>query len=179
MKATYVLDPKLERTPCIKILSLLLIIILLIGTIGCSVKFSANGEIAKNCVDKLKNMMKDPDSFILTDDVIVVRTKESSISSSHQYVFISYKAKNSFGANISDTAVFCDGKYYSSAYEPDLRESDYKDSEKYRLARIEQLDMKIAFSSWMAEGSYSNEFTETEQVDMKKIAQALKIQYKK
>ena len=106
-----------------KILLLLLIVcILTYGvTILCScVPNDAEFRSVVDCADYLKYRMKDPESFSVYGTCYYVTKSEDGVPT--EYIFIPYRAANSYGAYGTDVAMFIDG-YYFASYTAD--ESDY------------------------------------------------------
>jgi len=101
----------------------ILVLVLVLGMVGCggSKKLTKDEERALSIVQDLVDSLKDPDSFKLRDDVLVIYNPEKSDPFS-MYVYIDYSANNSYGASIRSIAVY---HYYE--YLGDLKnENDNK-----------------------------------------------------
>lgn len=72
-------------------------------------------QVAIKNTQNLKNMMKDPDSFKLYDDVLVVYYYISAEDDSVGfYTYIDSGAKNSYGGMARDTAMYFNNEYVGS-----------------------------------------------------------------
>lgn len=72
--------------------------------------FTANEKSALRCVEKLKGMMKDPSSFTLTGNIVVI-DGEDKHGLTTKYVYIPSSGTNSYGGRVSNTEIFVGGSY--------------------------------------------------------------------
>lgn len=112
--------------PCV-----LVLVVLLIMTFFSPL--NKNEQMAYECAKELKEMLKDPDSFQLYDEMYIVEYTSKKNAENNQTVLVfKYGGSNSYGANITDRAIFLDGEYIMDYDEiSDLKESDPDFSEKF------------------------------------------------
>lgn len=69
-------------------------------------------QMAYDAAVELKSMLKDPDSFRLYDDeILIIKSYEDDKSISSIYMIMKYGGANSYGGIVSKQAIFCDGEY--------------------------------------------------------------------
>ena len=93
-------------------LSILLVVIIILSFSSCGKTQSIEEQYAIKNTEKLHNMMKDPDSFKLRDDVMVIRHEDKNGSRTF-YTFIHASANNSYGASMQSVSVFKDGTFFA------------------------------------------------------------------
>lgn len=163
----------------IKRLIALLLAMMLLSLCACGKpKLNVDEDRAAKNVEKLINMMKDPDSFILRGDVIVIRDEETG----DYYTYIDHSGNNSYGASVRSTAIF---KNYSYLCDYDDEEYDDEEWDTYEerkeilaaqkeraTARLKlaERNLTVAFSGNEPDGSVS--------VSGEKIAKYLDITHK-
>ena len=116
--------------------------------------------------------MKNPDSFKLQDDILVIDyvDKNSSINEIYIFTYIDYTAENSYGGTVRSIAVYEGYTYIGELEDFDDME---KDDENYAIA----LQSRIAY---LERGLYGDsEDLISEIVSAKKIASKLHIDYTK
>ena len=85
---------------------ILFIILSLIGIFIFKILYSAPEEkYAIESVQKLKNTLRDPDSLVLHDDVLVIVSQYDDDDPTY-YIYISYGARNGYGGMSRNTAMF-------------------------------------------------------------------------
>lgn len=94
----------------IKSLMLLLVLFFTLQSVGCSVQLTEREEYAAECVKKLEDNMKVPDSLKLRS-ILVIEYKHVDASDKEKYAVIEYTAENSYGAALRSSAVFYKGFY--------------------------------------------------------------------
>lgn len=67
--------------------------------------------LAYECALEMKSMMKDPDSFRLYDSMYMLQIYDKEGELLVTYTMFKYGGTNSYGAVVTDEAVFKDGKY--------------------------------------------------------------------
>ena len=130
---------------------------------------SGTEKYALSKVERYQNMMKDPDSFKLRNDVLVIVAKEDD--GRNTYTYITASGNNSYGASITSTAMF---KNYS--YIGDY-EDDYEDFDT-NAEKLEFLTAKKYLLAWNLAGENGEDnWVSAELVSGKKIAKKLHIEY--
>ena len=101
---------KKPNIPIKKIGVLIAIEIALFAVIGISKSsLNANEKMAYECASDLRDKMKDPDSFKLYDEMFLLEyTNEKGTSS---VLVFKYGGANSYGAILTDHAIYADGEY--------------------------------------------------------------------
>ncbi len=109
--------------------------------------------------------MKDPDSFKLREDIVVIVDEDYTT-----YSFIVYSANNSYGASLTGLAMYKDYSYVGDYY--DDEDDFYTEAEikEYKIA-------KAKLAMWRLGGS--GNWHSSEAVSRKKIANKLHIEYVK
>ena len=72
--------------------------------------FTADEKSALKCVERLKGMMKDPSSFTLTGNLVVIDGEDGNGKTS-KYIYIPSSGTNSYGGRVSNTEIFVGGSY--------------------------------------------------------------------
>lgn len=96
-----------------KIITLILICILSFSLANCGNNVNLNKEEqqAYECVVAMKSMMKDPDSFKLYDSMYMLQIYDKDGELLVTYTMFKYGGTNSYGAIVTDEAVFRNGNY--------------------------------------------------------------------
>lgn len=106
---------KEQKKRPVKMIAAIAAVVILAIMIAVGVKnggqLNANDMIAYEDCLALKEDMKDPDSFKLYSDIVMIRWWDNLIGDECYYVFIDYGGTNSYGAMIKNTAIF-DGTLY-------------------------------------------------------------------
>ncbi len=85
-------------------------------------------QLAYENAMKLKDMMKDPDSFKLYDEMFLLNHLDEDGNIEFTYTIFKYGGTNGYGAVTTDEAIFKDGEYIMDyADEPDADASNYID----------------------------------------------------
>ena len=140
--------------------------------------FSSSEKYALNLVEKYQDMLKDPDSMVLRSDVVVISSFPED-GEYTRYCFFTASGNNSYGAAVTSTACFVDGKYIC-----DMGDfpSDEELLEMNPDEALEYLGIKLALSQWRLHGeSCKDEFDDvldSYAVDGNKIARKLHIDSK-
>lgn len=92
------------------IVALIALLVMIVGiTTITSNSFSAEEEYGLKMVDKYQDMLKNPDSLVLRSDVAVI--SYSRDGKTYKYVFFDASGENSYGASVTSTPCFVNGKY--------------------------------------------------------------------
>lgn len=132
-----------------------IVLLLSVLLVGCGKKhvLTEDESYAAKDVRKLQSMMVSPDSFVLRDNIFVVKEDEKP-----KYCFISYSARNSYGVMLQGVAMFEDheylGDYYT--YEEDISTDpeNYNSDEEYQQA----LEQRIRVGAAAVAYSWQNVF---------------------
>ena len=124
-----------------KTLLIITVILILVVSVGLFANYMGllldeNERLAyQNAVD-LQSMMKDPESFRLYDEMYLINKLNDDGSLACTYTIFEYGGTNSYGAVITDQAIF-KGREYIMDYSEELDESDIEYEAKTRV----KLDM--------------------------------------
>ena len=162
-----------------RVISLVLAMVVLLMCVcgGCAAKLTEDEQRVADIVAKLVNMMKDPDSFKLRDDIVVIYMDDHDLGKTY-FTYITYSANNSYGASLADTAMFVDNRYVGSVDDDadDLETTD----ERTTLAKAQ---FNIAAWNFMismgGDPTKNEDWISAETVSMEKIANHLKVDYVK
>lgn len=132
-KVKQILEKKWLK-PCV-----LVLVVLLIMTFFSPL--NKNEQMAYECAKELKEMMKDPDSFQLYDEMYLVEyTSDKGAEYNKTVLVFKYGGSNSYGANITDRAIFMNGEYIMDYDEiSDMDESDWNYEEKFNAYWVLQM----------------------------------------
>lgn len=113
-------------------------------------------------VQNLKNMLKDPDSLKLYEDVLVIFYKTDDHNYDF-YTYIDYGAKNSYGAMVRNTAIYVNRKYVCTMEEA-IKELEVENK------NIELIKASLPYTTYKAQRSWvtSYEYIKKESV-MRKL----------
>lgn len=92
---------------------------------SCGKKQSLEEQYAIKNTQQLHDMMKDPDSFKLRNDVMVVRYEDKNGVRTY-YTFINASANNSYGAAMQSVSVFKDATYFADLDDYDEWQDELK-----------------------------------------------------
>ena len=119
-----------------KVICLLLICCLSLSLACCGKNVVLNEEEqqAYECVVAMKSMMKDPDSFRLYDSMYMLQKYDKEGELLVTYTIFKYGGTNSYGAVVTDEAVFKDGNYLMDyADEADPEADNYKEQLYFKV----------------------------------------------
>lgn len=93
----------------------------------------------QQCLD-MKNMLKNPDSFKLYDDMVFLQHYDEDGNNDYTYFIFAYGGTNGYGAMIKSEAIFKDGEYIMD-YDDDIDDDDY-DADEKRDVMIDLLEFE-------------------------------------
>lgn len=136
-------------------------------------KLDEDEMYAVKIVKEYQEMLKDPDSIKLRSDVIVMHAIDNN--ENYRYCFFTASGSNSFGASISSTVFFKDGKYICDM---DTNEDEFETDDEKRTF----LDGKLKLLTWKLYGDNVCEekpktYKKCKTVKAKLIGDKLKIPY--
>ncbi len=130
----------------------LIIVATVIIVITCIIVFAFNyinsslnedEQFACRNVETMQGMMKNPESFQLYDEMFLIKKFSENGTLQYTYTIFKYGGTNSYGAFLTDEAIFKDHQYLMDyADEPDKDSSDY----------VDQLQAKLDISKYLLEG---------------------------
>lgn len=143
---------------------------------GCSmVGMSEEESFASDDLEKLVNMMKSPDTFVLRGDVITI-SADSEADSPGNYTFIEYSSANSFGTPLRGVAMFKDHRYIGDMNdEPGSAQSGLSDEEIDAL--IEVNDTKLVYLGWSLAGREDSDHVKAKVIDGRKLANSVGVEF--
>ena len=146
-------------------------LLVLILAVAWGNHFSENEKLALSAVYNLSNRMKDPDSFKLREDVLVITSNQGN-----RYVYINHSANNSYGAAVTGIAMCAEDEYICDV------DDDTSDLDLEALKK--EISCSLIYSEWELthDGTITAKEPQIKQwefVIMKKIAKKLHIDYKK
>ena len=147
-----------------KIGAFIILIAICLSMTGC-VKLNDDEKRVANAVENLKDMMKDPDSFILRGDILLIDDGDDS------FYYIESSANNSFGASVRSVSIMLE---LIGTYICDVDETDF-DSLGYPFSEYGEKAVSL-YDNWRFDRLEKNVFTET--YDGEKIAKYLKLEYR-
>ena len=172
----------------------MLAVILALSLAACGAKKSIEEQYAVRNTKALRDMMKDPDSFKLRDDVVVIVDEKNHI----YYTFISASGSNSYGASIRSVSIFKDGKYFADLDDEDELLSKMEEAERlYKNDKSEENRDRLSNASndvyrlyvlkkWYLNGANYNHtdvdgihIVTTTVFDQKSIGRQAKVDYEK
>lgn len=119
-----------------KVISFLLVCFLSLSLACCgnNVTLSEEEQQAYDCAVEMKSMMKNPDSFKLYDSMYMLQIYDKEGELRVTYTVFKYGGTNSYGAVVTDEAVFKDGKYLMDyADEADPKADNYEDQLYFKI----------------------------------------------
>lgn len=102
------------------IVAAIVLLVLIINFASSSL--NADEQLAYQNILQLKNMMKDPDSFKLYDELFLLKHFDEEGNHDYTYTIVKYGGANGYGAITTDEAIFKDGKYVMD-YSEDLTQN--------------------------------------------------------
>jgi len=91
-----------------------------------STHLNEDEQLAYQNAVAMKNMMRDPDSFRLYDEMILLKRLNENGDVEYTYTIFKYGGTNGYGAVVTNEAIFKDGTYIMDyADEPDEDDPDY------------------------------------------------------
>ena len=120
-----------------KAISLVVACLLFVSLVGCGnlVILNEEEQQAYDCAVKMKSMLKDPDSFKLYDSMYMLQNYDKEGNLLATYTMFKYGGTNSYGAIITNEAVFKDGEYLMDyADEADPEADNYEDQLFFEMA---------------------------------------------
>lgn len=121
------------------VIGLILIICSIVGVIICQKsKLTHDEQWALDCVQDLKSMMNDEDSFRLEDDIVIIDYADGYGVNveKNKYTYISYSANNGYGARMKGVAMY-KGFIFVGKYDDDSDEiEDIEETETLLKAQI-------------------------------------------
>ena len=131
------------------------------------IKFHLNEDeklAYKNAV-KMQRMMRNPDSFKLYDDFIILKCHDDNGKVKYTYTIFKYGGENGYGAITTDEAIFRDNKYVMDySEEPEEDDPDY----------LDKLGVKLDLAIYAYQGE-SNGTWERIDVNVEKIKHRMKL----
>lgn len=119
-----------------KVISLLLVCFLSLSLASCgnNVVLNEEEQQAYECVVTMRSMMKNPDSFKLYDSMYMLQIYDKEGDHLVTYTMFKYGGTNSYGAVVTDEAVFRDGNYLMDyADEADPNADNYKEQLYFKV----------------------------------------------
>lgn len=103
-----------------------IVLMLLVSIVISGNALNENEKYGYECALELKNMMKNPDSFEIFDEIFILKHKYKDEIST--YLVLEYGGTNGYGAFVTDYAIFEEGKYIVNLNEDVSKsDSDYLD----------------------------------------------------
>lgn len=150
---------KKSRKPII----IVAVIAVAIVVAGFAIKFAGSilnedEQLAYQNAVQMKNMMRDPDSFRLYDEMFLLKCFDENGALEYTYTVFKYGGANGYGAITTDEAIFKDGKYLMNyADDADEDDPDYAD----------QLIAKLDLSFYLLTGD--SDTKKMVEIDIEKI----------
>ena len=106
------------------------IVVALIVAVGFSLSNGLNEyeSIALKDCKTLRNMLKNPDSFTLFDEILIYTVDKEEDKGYDYLVYIPYGGTNSYGGMVQDLAIFKDNIYWGDY---DYDEDDFNSQREY------------------------------------------------
>lgn len=150
-------------TPIAIIAALAIIAVTVLTFINSSL--NEDEQLAYQNAVELKNMMKNPDSFKLYDEMFVLKHHDDYGKVDYTYTIFKYGGANGYGAITTDEAIFRDGEYIMDyADEPDEDDSDY----------MKQLEAKANLALYILSGGDSDTWEKVD-INIEKIKKKMGI----
>lgn len=114
---------------------------------------------------KMQSMMKNPDSFKLYDEMVLLKKFSEDGSLRCTYTIFKYGGTNIYGALLTDEAIFKDHQYLMNyTDEPDKDSSDY----------VDQLQAKLDITKYLLEGD--SDRLKMVEIDIEKVKKKMELQ---
>jgi hypothetical protein len=142
-----------------------MVIVVIIAVIALGVtNFKKNSlnedeQLAYQNATEMKSMMKDPDSFRLYDEMLLLKCHDDDGNVKYTYTIFKYGGANGFGAITTDEAIFKDGDYIMN-YADELDEDDTN--------YLKKLEVKADLSFYILSGGNSDTWEKVD-IDIEKI----------
>lgn len=150
-------------TPIAIVAALAIIAVTVLTFINSSL--NEDEQLAYQNAVELKNMMKNPDSFKLYDEMFVLKHHDDYGKVDYTYTIFKYGGANGYGAITTDEAIFRDGEYIMNyADEPDEDDSDY----------MKQLEAKANLALYILSGGDSDTWEKVD-INIEKIKKKMGI----
>ena len=108
----------------VAIAAVIFVIVLIANLAGSTL--NEHEQLAYQNAAEMQSMMRDPDSFKLYDQMMLIEKLDDDGNVEYTYTIFKYGGANGYGAITTDQAIFKDGKYVMDyADEPDEEDSDY------------------------------------------------------
>lgn len=162
VESSCAMKPKMVSKKLIVTLGVAVVVVIVVVLIGLLVsnRLTENEKLVLENCKTLRNMCKDPTSFMLYDDVYIYESKDVGT-----IVYIEYGAKNSFGTMIRGLAIFGEEEYIGDF---DDDEDDFYSQSAYDAFMV---DYKMPY--YWAE-NVTGSFADFEIVEASKIERRLK-----
>lgn len=136
------------------------VIFLIVCAVLSSGTLNADEKLAYNNCVYLKNTLKDPNSFTLYDEMFLLKHYDDDGTQDYTYTIFKYGGSNSYGAIVTNEAIFKDDKYIMDyADEPDSDDSNYS----------AEVKAKADIARWILTDSSENTTWERVDIDVDKI----------
>lgn len=133
---------KKHKKPII-IIAAIAAVILLVNFIGSGL--NEHEQLAYQNAVEMKEMMKNPDSFKLYDEMLLLEKYDENGELLYTYTIFEYGGTNGYGAMTKDEAVFKDGDYIMDyADDPDKDDNNYMEQ---LLTRMDLISFKMTGES--------------------------------
>ncbi len=132
-----------------------------------------NGKLALSNTQKIKDMLKDPNSLILYEDVLTIFYLTDDVDETGFYTYIDYGAANSYGGIVRETAMFKDYTYVGTiSDEEDLKSKAISDLTKEEIeTRLSLMKTHLPLLAWQIG---SEDVSSYDWIDKNKIIRNLK-----
>ena len=138
----------MNKKKLILIMILLIVGISIISLIICQKsKLTDEERWALECVNDLKNMMNDEDSFRIEDDILIFDYIDE-YDERYNFTFIPYSANNGFGSRTKDCAVFNYGVYLSNYSDEGKIDEDNRENKEEVKRILTFLNSKVALEKY-------------------------------
>lgn len=154
---------KKNKKPLI-LIAMVVVIAIIVGVVVSFVGSILNEDeqLAYQNALKMQSMMRDPDSFKLYDEMLLLKHFDENGENDYTYTIFKYGGANGYGAITTDEAIFKDGEYIMDyADEPDEDDSDY----------LEQLAVKMDLLLWQISGD--GDSWKLVEIDIEKIKEKM------
>ncbi len=143
--------------PISAIVAVGIIVVVIINIIGMNL--NEDEQLAYENAVQMRDMMKDPDSFKLYDEMFLLKHNVDGDDTASIYTIFEYGGTNEYGAMIKDEAIFQDGEFIMTRY----GDADDDDVDKV-LARYNLSQYSMFDDNW-----------EKVEIDVDKIKRKMKL----
>lgn len=142
---------------------------------GCAAGMDERESFAADDLEKLVNMMKAPDTFVLRGDVVAI-SADSEADSPGDYTYIEYSSANSFGTPLRGIAMFKDHRYIGDMNDdPESPRSGASDEELADLMEVN--DTKLVYLGWSLAGREDSDHIKAKIIDGRKLANNVGVEF--